>query len=223
MIFVTKKTILFSLFVLSHLITFSQIGVGIGYNIGSFTSPLRNMEVLTYEFNTAHPNYSKKFEFKDFYRGYSFLFCKNMDDNFFDGFELSWSQKIITSEAKGADNPSDEVYIRQVKVAYSTISAGYYGWIGDFAKVGVNYDMGSICSFSKKIAPEESFKNARWSKIFSKRGFFDTGFTIYFEVNIVHILKIRPYYQWTMISPILTSYKMSNFGLALYLGYEGKD
>lgn len=214
--------IILLIFIFSKLISFSQgTGIAVGYNYGSYVVPMHNIEILAFEFNRNHPNYSKHHKIGSTYRGLTFLFCKSTSDN--GGVEVSYSQKLIKSHAEGVDYTGDTAYHSQLKIGLGSLSFGYFAWIGDFAKVGVNWDMASICRFTKRVGPEDSYKDSLWTGVFSKKGFYDTGFTLYCEVSLGHIIKIRPYYQWSLISPITTSYKLSNFGVAMFIGYESKD
>lgn len=186
------------------------------------------MEVLAYEFNQSHPNYADKYSFNNLYRGVTIFFCKNSYTLGMDlGWELRWSGKIIRSSAIGADNPTDTVYKHQLKAALSTLSYGWYVWPVDHFKLGLDWDV-DVCSFTKKIGPDDSFGKQKREKLFDKRAFFVAGGTFFAEYQF-KALRIRPYYQFdffqgeTNFGDNSYDFKINNFGIALFFGYEEKD
>lgn len=238
MLFYSRKIILLVLFFLFRFSAFSQTGFAVGYNMGFFPQPQRNIQVLTYEFNHAHPNYDQKYNFGNVYQGFAFSFCKKAESKSMDiGMELMFSNRHIITTAEGADNPGDTIFRRQVKMRMNTLGFGYYGQAGPL-KAGFDFDLG-LCQFYKKIAPKDSFKDESWKPIYNRPGFLTCGITFFFEIRLgipdkLGDIKIRPYYQMQML-PVKTKsgnlyaltqkyheFSLSNFGLAVYIGLEGK-
>lgn len=211
------------------LISLAQTGFGIGYNVGRFNTSMRNMEILTYEFNQDHPNYSQQYEFVNFYRGFTAMTYK---DNYRFGAdvgqEFRFSNRVITATAIGADNPGDTIYKRRVRVAVNTLSWGWYFKPHKNIRLGVDWDLVSRCTFSKKIGPEDDFRNQKRTSIYIKRGFLTFGFTAFADFRI-GAFYIRPYYQVDVIPGRMEfgyntySFKTANIGISVCVGSESSD
>jgi hypothetical protein len=213
------------LFFFSHtLISFSQ-GFGVGYTIGRFVDPLRNMEIMTYEFNQDHPNYTDLYHFNNLYRGLVFTFFKESDNG---GFEMMFTNKHIKADAEGADAPSDTIFKHQVKVRQNVMSFGAYKSFGSILRAGVDFDLGA-CKFYKRVGPKDNFSSSEWTRIFDNAGFIVFGFTPFVELSFGPI-RVRPYYQWSMIEGethygLLKDYafKTSTYGVMAYFAIGKKD
>lgn len=228
MIFKTKRTILFIFFLLFYSISFSQVGIQGGYNVGSYAYSLRNMEILSYEFNQSHPNYTDKFNFTNLYHGITVIFYKNSYNIGMDmGWELKWSGKVITSSAQGADNPGDTVFKHQLRASMSTIAYGWYVNPYKHLKLGIDWDV-DISNFTKKIGPADNFKAQKKQAIYTRRGFFVVGGTFFADFQLGPV-RVRPYYQFdffqgeTHYGENDYAFKINNFGIALFIGTESKD
>jgi hypothetical protein len=222
-----KRILFLALFVLCLAPSFAQrTGFAVGYNFGRFSQPLRNMEVMTYEFNQSHPNYTDHYHFHNLFQGIEVAWFSENENG---GFEAMWSNRHIRSDAVGADNPGDTVYKHQLKVRQNMLSFGVYKPFGDFFKVGIDYDIGGFCRFYKRIGPRDDFKSAKWENLFDKKGFLVFGFTPFIELGLGPV-KIRPYYQWVILQGETHygelkdyAFKTSNYGVMGYLAIGKKN
>jgi hypothetical protein len=206
----------------------AQGGFGIGYNTGIYTQSLHNLEVLTYEFNVAHPNYENQYKLRNLPNGPCVSFFSEGDNS---GLEIMWSNKHVHSEAEGADNPGDTVMRHKLKARINTLQSGCYYKLGEQIRVGISYDMGFFRVF-KKVGPAEEFGSAKWEKVFDKKGFFSNWFTFFIDAK-VGPLHLRPYYQAQVIPGSITyssrsaliyksyAFYTSNTGVTMMLTFGG--
>lgn len=170
-----------------------QSGIGIGYNVGSFVSGLRNLEVLTYEFNLAHPNYTDHFAWRNITRGPVLKVQGESDEG---GIEFMWSMKRIKADAEGADFPGDTVKRHVLKAKLNSLNSGIYWKAHDRVRIGLSYDLGMF-KILKKVGPEDDFGDAKWTKLYNKKGRFNNWFTFFVDFSFGDDvrLSVRPYYQ----------------------------
>jgi hypothetical protein len=189
----------------------AQTGIGIGYNLGKYTQSLHNLEVLAYEFNQAHPNYEDQYHFKNSPNGLCFIFFSETDKH---GYECTWSNKHTIATAEGADVQGDTIMRHQLKARMNTLDFAVYTKFGKPLRLGISYDLGFF-RVLKKVAPVEEYKEAKWEKVFDKKGFFSNWFTLFIDLKAgpVHV---RPYFQTQILTGTIT---YSNIGAFVYKDY----
>lgn len=216
---------------LTSLCSSAQTGFGVGYSVGSFTLGLRNLETLTYEFNEAHPNYSDHFAWRNINRGPVF---KVQGENENGGVEFMWSMKSTKADAEGADSPADTVKRHQLKARLNTLNSGVYWKANDHIRLGLSYDMGFF-KVLKRVGPEDDFGDAKWEKLYDKKGRFGNWFTFFVDLRLGGEVgvSIRPYYQAQVLSSDFTYttswissntyvFRTGNAGVSI-IGTFGKD
>lgn len=184
----------------------AQVGFGVGYTGGTFVKGLRNLEVLTYEFNEAHPDYTNQFRWRNTFHGPNLKVHGESDDW---GYEFMWSMKHSKADAEGADSPTDTVKRHQLKVKLNTLNSGIFWKLSDELRVGISYDMGMF-KVLKRIGPADDFGDADWEKLYDKKGRFGNWFTLFIDLKLGGdaAVVIRPYYQAAVL-PIDFSYTTS--------------
>lgn len=197
---------------------FSQGGITVGYNIGSYTYSQRNNEILMYNFNEDHPNYSQKYDFTNVYQGFNVGFFKE-EAGFFGG-ELRFSNRTITTTAIGQDSPDDTIFKRQIRSSLNTLGIGCYFKPTEIIRIGLDWDIFTLGRQTKKTGEEESFKDAKRTAVYDNINSLTFGFTFFAEMQI-RIFTIRPYFQYDVFR-LASSYggnvyhfKSNNYGISI--------
>jgi hypothetical protein len=185
---------------------------------------MRNLEVLTADFNYNHPNYTDQYNFTNIYHGVTIATYDHSSNFVSWGKEFAFSNKTIRSSAMGQDLPTDTIFKHKLKVDMNTISLGGYYQPGNNIKFGLDWDLG-LCRITKKVGPKDSFGSAKWEPVFKRKGLFVCAATLYVDAKIGPV-SIRPYWQWSALPFGMSNesrtkeyaFPLTNFGVALYIG-----
>jgi hypothetical protein len=165
---------------------FAQGIFSIGYNLGRFTAPQRNFDVLEYEFRNAIPG----FKIPQYLYGAS-LGARIGEDNYF-------AEVLITNRRNSSKNyqyvgSDGNTYEYEVKMRLRTLNLGMAAGT-DVIKFGASLDLGMFKLFKKN---GQAGTKPQWENFYDDHSLF-MGMTFFMPVQL-DMLEVRPYYQVSFV------------------------
>lgn len=211
-------TILFTAFYLTQA---SGQGIVFGYKTGVYTFGLRQMQCELDEFNLMHPDFTKKFDFNNFYKGLSLGLETIYNEEGYVGF--IWHNQHSIWHSEGFNNGTAVFFDRKCRLNYLSFE---FGSVENFLNIGISYDIGYFSEFEKGDPnlignSTTKFKKSHSSGLFSGSRVF-CELLLYSDNLAFHL---RPYYQWQWGPTLLESYttkyyyKVNSIGIEAFISF----
>ncbi len=214
----------------------AQSVLSVGYQVGRFSSGLRNLDAWSLELNRAAKSVEDPMHWTNTLQGLAFRASFYKGNGFVFGIGFNNRHAIIESRYTNAASKADTRTAFRVRQNELNIEGGY-AWLNGRLRPGASIDFG-VYNFDRRDAPAADFSGSEWHPFHNNDGglfssgkrALTVGLTAF--VDVAPFGKrgggptLRPYCQWSPLTASMFGrygtrdedsyeYFLSNFGLAV--------